>query len=107
MNKILTIIKTISFFCAIPNESELVVDFVEMSYTVTEGGGPLYMYVELIEGAIERAFPSTVEVEFTTLDLSTEGSYRKVLYRFSDTYIPNKHCMHAALMGYLKRGSTS
>ena len=51
------------------------VDFVEMSYTVTEGQGSLYMYVQLVEGAIERAFPSTVEVEFTTLDLSTEGSY--------------------------------
>ena len=74
-------------------ESELVVDFVEMSYTVTEGGGPLHMYVELIEGAIERAFPSTVEVEFTTLDLSTEGSYRKVLYMFSDTFPTSTACM--------------
>ena len=46
---------------------------MKTSYTARESEGELDMYIELVEGAIERAFPSVVEVEFTTLDLSTEG----------------------------------
>lgn len=52
------------------------VEFVKTSYTAREGEGELDMYIELVEGAIERAFPSVVEVEFTTFDISTEGETR-------------------------------
>ena len=58
-------------------ELELVLDFVESSYTAREGEGPLDVYIELVEGAVERAFPSTVEVRLSSLDISTEGTFHQ------------------------------
>lgn len=52
---------------------EIIVDFEEPSYTVREGAAILNLYVKLVSGSIERAFPSTVAVEFTTTDISTSG----------------------------------
>ena len=49
------------------------VDFVGTSYTVMEGDTTLDIDIRLTAGSIERAFPSSVEVEFTTLDITTEG----------------------------------
>ena len=53
--------------------TEIVVDFVDVAYTVAEGEATVDLYVQLSAGSIERAFPSVVEVDFTTLDITTEG----------------------------------
>ena len=55
-------------------DSDIVVNFVEEAYSVREGDGLLVMYIELSEGAVERQLPSFVEVQLTTLDISTEGA---------------------------------
>lgn len=51
----------------------IVVEFVDRSYTVKESDAILDLYVELIAGSIERQFPSTVEVDFTTTDITAVG----------------------------------
>ena len=51
----------------------IVVDFLNTAFTVSEGDGTLNLSVQLTAGGIERAFPSTVEVEFSITDLTTEG----------------------------------
>lgn len=56
------------------------VDFVDMAYTVVEGEAAVDLRVVLSAGSIQRAFPSFVEVEFTTLDITTEGELWDALF---------------------------
>ena len=46
---------------------------MDTSYIVSEDDGTLNISIRLTAGGIERAFPSTVEVEFSITDLTTEG----------------------------------
>jgi hypothetical protein len=62
------------FLSILPANDRIVVDFLNTAFTVSEGDGTLNLSVQLTAGGIERAFPSTVEVEFSITDLTTEGS---------------------------------
>ena len=46
---------------------------MDTRYIVSEDDDTLNISIRLTAGGIERAFPSTVEVEFSITDLTTEG----------------------------------
>ena len=48
-------------------------DFQAASYTFTEGESNLDLCVRLVEGSIERALPSSIEVDLKTVDITTVG----------------------------------
>ena len=58
-------------------------DFQESSYTFTEGESNLDLCVRLVEGSIERAFPSSIEVDLNTVDITTVGEESANLVRAS------------------------